>query len=158
MSDEFMALRVDDVMIKKVHTIEADFSTRYAARMMDYLRVSSLVVLQEGRVVGILTERDLVSNIVSRACNSDEVLVRDVMSFPVLTARPNTLLENAIKFMLMSGIKKLPVVAGENDQDLVGILSLTDIARLHPVIYSKLIEYQNKAQPYENERVGQYIQ
>jgi hypothetical protein len=49
-------------------------------------------------------------------------------------------------------------VAGENDQDLVGILSLTDIARLHPVIYSKLIEYQNKAQPYENERVGQYIQ
>jgi CBS domain-containing protein len=153
-----MSLRIDDVMIKKVHTIEADFSTRYAARMMDYLRVSSLVVLHEGRVVGILTERDLVSNIVAKACHPEKVFVKDIMSFPVITAKPNMPLESAIKYMLMNGIKKLPVVAGENDQDLVGILSITDIARLHPVLYSKLMEYQYIAQPHENERVGNYIE
>lgn len=54
---KLLALRVEDVMIKKVHTIDAGFSTRYAARMMDYLRVSSLVVVSDGRVVGIITER-----------------------------------------------------------------------------------------------------
>ena len=48
-----MALRVDDVMQKKVHTIDCELSTKYAAKMMDYLRISSLVVLSNGRVVGI---------------------------------------------------------------------------------------------------------
>jgi CBS domain-containing protein len=153
-----LALRVDDVMIKKVHTIEAEFSTKQAARMMDYLRVSSLVVLSEGRVVGIITERDLVSNIVAKAVHPEKVYIKDIMSAPVLSTRPNALLEVAVKYMLMNGIKKLPVIAGEKDQDLVGILSLTDIARLHPLLYSRLIQYQDADEPQVNERVAHYVQ
>ena len=145
-------------MIKKVHTIDSGFSTRYAARMMDYLRVSSLVVISEGKVVGIVTERDLVSNIVAKACNPEKILVKDVMSSPVITTRPNSQLEGAIRYMLINGIKKLPVLAGENDQELVGILSLTDVARLHPMIYARLLEYQDDAQPQVSERARQYIQ
>ncbi len=153
-----MALRVDDLMIKRVHTIDADFSTKQAARMMDYLRVSSLVVLSAGKVAGIITERDLVTNIVAKATNSEKVYIKDIMSAPVITTRPNALLENAIKGMLMNKIKKLPVVSGENDQDLVGILSLTDVARLHPLIYSKLLQYQDAADPQINEKCANYIQ
>ena len=153
-----LALRVDDVMIKEVHTIEAEFSTKQAARMMDYLRVSSLVVLSEGRIVGILTERDLVSNIVAKAVHPEKVYIKDVMSVPVVTTRPNALLENAVKCMLMHRIKKLPVVSGENDQDLVGILSLTDIARLHPLLYSKLLQYQDSVEPQLIEKCAHYIQ
>lgn len=153
-----LALRVDDVMIKEVHTIEAEFSTKQAARMMDYLRISSLVVLSEGRIVGILTERDLVSNIVAKAVHPEKVYIKDVMSVPVVTTRPNALLENAVKCMLMHRIKKLPVVSGENDQDLVGILSLTDIARLHPLLYSKLLQYQDSVEPQLNEKCAHYIQ
>ncbi|MCX6653648.1 MAG: CBS domain-containing protein [Candidatus Bathyarchaeota archaeon] len=153
-----MALRVDDVMIKKVHTIEADYSTKQAARMMDYLRVSSLVVLSEGRVVGIITERDLVSNIVARAAHPEKVYIKDVMSAPVVTTRPNALLENAVQCMLKYGIKKLPVVAGEKDQDLVGIISLTDIARLHPLLYSRLVQYQDSAESQVDEKVSHYIE
>ncbi len=153
-----MDLRVEDVMIKKVHTIDSGFSTRYAARMMDYLRVSSLVVVSEGRVVGIVTERDLVSSIVAKACDPEKILVKDVMSSPVITTRPNSQLEGAIRYMLSNGIKKLPVLAGEGDLELVGILSLTDVARLHPLIYARLLEYQNVAQPDFNERVQQYVQ
>ena len=153
-----MALRVDDVMQKKVHTIDSELSTKYTAKMMDYLRISSLVVLSNGRIVGILTERDLVSNVVARACNSEKLYVKDVMSSPVITCRPNTLLENAVQSMLQNKIKKLPVMAGKNDEDLVGILSLTDIARLHPALYSKVLEYQNITQPLDHEKVGTYIQ
>jgi CBS domain-containing protein len=153
-----LALRVDDVMIKKVHTIEADYSTKQAARMMDYLRVSSLVVLSEGRVVGIITERDLVSNIVAKVVHPEKVYIKDVMSAPVVTTRPNALLENAVQCMLKYGIKKLPVVAGENDQDLVGIISLTDIARLHPLLYSRLVQYQDSAELQVDEKVSHYIE
>lgn len=125
--------------------------------MMDYLRVSSLVVVSDGRIVGIITERDLVSNIVAKACNPEKTLVKDVMSSPVITTRPNSQLENAIRYMLTNNIKKLPVVVGERDEELVGILSLTDVARLHPVIYAKLLEYQNDLQLQVNTKAQQYI-
>ena len=145
-------------MIKKVHTIDSDLSTRYAARMMDYLRISSLVAISEGRVVGILTERDLVSKIVAKGLDSEKVLVKNVMSSPVITTRPNSQLEAAIKYMLTNKIKKLPVVSGERDMELVGMLSLTDVARLHPFIYARLLEYQNSMQPQIEEKVRQYIE
>lgn len=79
------------------------------------------------------------------------------MSSPVITTRPNSQLENAIRYMLTNNIKKLPVVAGEKDEELVGILSLTDVARLHPIIYTKLLEYQNDSQLQVNGKAQQYI-
>lgn len=145
-------------MIKKVHTIDSEFSTRYAARMMDYLRVSSLVVTAEGVVVGIITERDLVSNIVSKALDPEKVPVKDVMSSPVITTMPNSLLDAAIKYMLANGIKKLPVLAGDGGRELVGILSLTDVARLHPSLYASLLEYQNEPPLMVNGKIQQYVQ
>jgi len=155
---KLLALRVEDVMIRKVHTIDSEFPTRYAARMMGYLRVSSLVAIDQGVVVGIITERDIVSKIVSKALDPEKVLVKDIMSSPVITTRPNSLLEAAIKYMLDNGIKKLPVLAGDGGRDLVGILSLTDVARLHPSIYASLLEYQNESPLLVNGKIQQYIQ
>jgi len=135
-----MELRVEDVMNKNVITIESDYSTKYAARVMSSLQISCLVVKSGNTVVGILTERDLVSRVVATGEESEKVLICDVMSQPVVIVRPNIPLEKAVLVMLTRHIKKLPVMAGKNKERLVGILSLTDVAKLHPTLYARMKE------------------
>jgi CBS domain-containing protein len=150
-------LRVDDVMNRKVITIDVGLSIKYAAKMMSYLRISSLVVLTNEKVVGILTERDIVSRVVAKGQDPEKVLVNDIMSQPVIIGRPMVPLENAVLFMIKQNIKKLPIMGGDNNEKLIGILSLTDVARLHPMIFEKLKEMaQNGSAPLKEE-VGYYV-
>jgi len=144
-------------MNRKVITIEAGLSVKYAARMMSYLRISSLVVLSNEKVVGILTERDIVSRVVAKGQDPEKVLVNDVMSQPVIIGRPMVPLESAVLFMIKQNIKKLPIMGGDNNEKLIGILSLTDVARLHPMIFDKLKEMAQNGSPALKEEVGYYV-
>jgi CBS domain-containing protein len=150
-------LRVEDVMRKEVVTIESDFSARYAARLMSSMHISSLVVLSNGKIAGILTERDLVERIVARGRDPDSVPVSDVMSQPVIIVGPNIPLEKAVMVMLKQNIKKLPVMGGSDKQELVGMLSLTDIAKLHPAIYARIKEFEQMETAPLKEEVDFYI-
>ena len=153
-----MEIRVEDVMNKKVVTIESDYSAKYAAKVMSSLRISSLVVKAGTTVVGILTERDLVSRVVAKGLDPEKVLICDVMSQPVVIVSPNIPLEKAVLVMLTRHIKKLPVMAGKNKERLVGILSLTDIAKLHPSIYARMKELDQALAPEPiSEEVDFYI-
>ena len=65
--------------------------------------------------------------------NPEDIIVKDIMTEPVIVVSPLMPLEKAVGIMFQEKIKKLPVVAKDEDLvQLVGILSLTDIARLHP--------------------------
>ena len=139
-----MSLRVEDCMTRRVVTVEPEYSVRYAARLMKLYGISSLVVVSEGRIVGIITERDIAYRVVARGLNPERVRVCEVMSHPVVVTHPSTPLEEAVEAMFRRGIKKLPVVIrGGEGSKLVGILSLTDVARLQP----KLIEAMRELFP-----------
>ncbi len=130
-----MSLRVEDVMSRDVVTVDREYSVRYAARMMKYFSISSLVVVFEGKVEGILTERDVLTRVVTDGLDPEKVRVGEVMSRPVIVVSPTTPLEKAVGTMLKRRIKKLPVVDGPGEgSKLLGMLSLTDVARLHPKI------------------------
>ena len=136
-----MSLRVEDVMVRDVVTIDCDFSAKYAARIMNYYSISSLVATSEEEIVGILTERDLITRIVAVGKNPEKVMVRDVMSKPIIIVSPTMPLEDAVKVMFQKKIKKLPVVNRAKDGDeLVGMLSLTDVARLQPQMIETMKE------------------
>jgi len=152
-----MDLRVEDVMVRKVVTVESEFNVKYAARMMSYLGISSLVVLSKGKVVGILTERDVVGRVVAKGLDPEKVFVNDVMSNPVVVVKPNIPLENAVKVMLMRSIKKLPVLGGANGEELVGMLSLTDVTKLHPTIYANMKALEQMGPFPVKEKVDFYI-
>ena len=132
-----MELRVHDIMSDDVVTIEAVQSVKNAARLMSKFGISGLVVLSDGNLVGILTERDILTRVVASGQDPQKKIVRDVMSEPVIVVNPAMPLENAVDIMFQEKIKKLPVVDKEGERlKLVGILSITDIARLQP----KLLE------------------
>jgi trk system potassium uptake protein TrkH len=137
-----MSIKVEDVMRSSVVTIECEYSARQAARMMEFKGVSSLVVVSKKKIFGIVTEKDLCTRVIAKGRDAERVKVMEIMSQPVIIVRPDMSLEKAVQVMLMQGIKKLPVLGGEFGDDLVGMLSLTDVAMLYPAIYATMKHLQ----------------
>jgi len=142
---------VEDVMHANVVTIDGKYTARQAAKIMDYRGVSSLVVMSDKKVSGIVTEKDLCTRVVAKGGDPERVKVEEIMTQPVIFVRPDSLLEGAIQVMLIQGIKKLPVLGGEFGEELVGILSLTDVAMLYPAVYATMKQLQ-ESQPLPVEK------
>ncbi|MGD0803086.1 MAG: CBS domain-containing protein [Candidatus Bathyarchaeia archaeon] len=146
-----MSVKVEDVMHANVVTIDGKYTARQAAKIMDYRGVSSLVVMSDKKVSGIVTEKDLCTRVVAKGGDPERVKVEEIMTQPVIFVRPDSLLEGAIQVMLIQGIKKLPVLGGEFGEELVGILSLTDVAMLYPAVYATMKQLQ-ESQPLPVEK------
>jgi len=126
-------------MAREVITVDSSQSAKNAARLMTRFGISALVVLTEGDLVGILTERDILVRVVASGNDSDSVTIKEIMTEPVVVVNPEMPIENAARIMLHEKIKKLPVVVKEEGGlRLVGMLSITDIARLHPYLWGSI--------------------
>lgn len=153
-----MSLCVKDVMARRVLLVEASSSAKNAARMMNKFGVSSLIVSSEGDVVGILTERDILTRVVASGQDPEQVEVSEIMSEPIIVVNPDTPIEQAVQIMLMERIKKLPVM--EKDEGkirLVGILSMTDIARMQPHLIENIKNLTQKDDPEMMAELGFYV-
>jgi len=124
-----ISLKVGDVMVREVITIDEESTVREAAEIMNKFEIGCLIAVRKGKAVGIITERDLLKRVVAEARDVDKTKVKDVMSSPLVVVEPNMELEEAVKLMFQMKIKKLPVVDGKR---LVGLVTLTDIARFQP--------------------------
>jgi len=124
-----MSLKVEDVMIKEVITIDENATVKEAAEVMNKFEIGCLLAVRKGKAMGILTERDLLKRVVAEAKDASKTKVKDVMTSPLVVVEPSMDLEEAVKLMFQMKIKKLPVVDGKR---LVGLVSLTDIARVQP--------------------------
>ena len=153
-----MSLYVEDIMARDVVTVETEFSVKYAARMMSLYDISSLIVMDEGKMAGILTEKDDMTRVVAKGLDPEKVLVGEIMTRPVIVVEPTTLLEEAVKTMVMKKIKKLPVMSGNTKgAELLGMLSLTDVARIQPMMIESLRELIQLGAVTEDQEVGFYI-
>ncbi len=111
---------------------QKDSSVPEAARLMREYHVGDLVVVEERngeRVpIGIVTDRDIVIEIIAEEVDMNGVTVGDIMSFELVTAREGDDLIDTIKLMGAKGIRRIPVVNESNA--LVGILSVDDLIEL----------------------------
>ena len=126
---------VRDAMNKKVRIIRPDRSVREAAEIMSAHRIGSLVILSDSKLVGILTERNIMDHIVSKSRNSDEIKVEEIMTKEVVTISPEEDIEDAAELMTEKKIKKLPVI--ENGK-LVGIITASDLIAFEKNMIEKL--------------------
>ena len=153
-----MSLKVRDVMVKNVITVEANYTVKLAAKIMCQFGIGCVVVLEKERVVGIVTERDLLKRIVAVARDPEKTFVREIMSKPAIAVEPDLALEDAVTLMFKHKIKKLPVIGGY-PRKLVGLVTLTDIARLQPKLIEMLKELfaqVREAPPRSMEKVITY--
>jgi len=118
---------VTDVMTRSVMAVELNTNTKDCAKAMAKRGVSCAVVTQGGSAVGIVTERDMVSKVLAESIDARNVLVRDIMSTPLITTSPDATLTNAAELMAQYRIRRLVVVDATGS--LVGIVTTGDIAR-----------------------------
>jgi CBS domain-containing protein len=119
-------MKAGELMIKEVITLEKDVSVHDAARMMTEKGIGCLVAVDNGEIVGILTERDLLKRVLETCRNPKETKVSEVMTKDVIVGYPDMELVEATRLMFERKVKKLPIVA---DRQLVGLITITDIAR-----------------------------
>jgi len=109
---------------RRVHSIRPDASVFDALKIMAEKNIGSLVVLEDERLVGIITERIYAREIALKGRTSAQTLVRDVMSTNVICVQPDQTVEECMAVMTKKTVRHLPVV--EHGQ-IVGIVSIGDM-------------------------------
>ena len=109
-----------------VHFIHPNASVFDALKMMAENNIGSLIVLKDGKLVGVITERHYAREIVLKGRTSPGTLVRDVMSTKVIYARPDQSVEECVAVMTARAVRHLPVLERGR---LVGIVSIGDMVK-----------------------------
>lgn len=115
---------VGQLMTERLETISPSDTAQEAAKKMRDKKVSSLVVTDvEDKPIGIVTERDLVRQVCTKAINSNDVIVHRIMSSPLATIDANSSVEVAADIMIQNKVRHLLVV---DENKVLGIITPSD--------------------------------
>jgi CBS domain-containing protein len=148
-------MSVGEICNREVIVIDHLENITDAARLMRRHHVGNVVVVRtEGdgtrKPVGILTDRDIVIELLARDVDLDTLSVGDAMSYDLLTLNENDEADEAIKQMRAQGVRRAPVVDSEGA--LVGILAMDDVIELLSEQLSDLVALLKREQQVERKR------
>ncbi len=118
-------MQVKELMSKNIASVTPDTPIVEVAKIMKKMNIGSVPVCDGDKVIGILTDRDIVLRDVAMGKNVEGVTARDVMTVGISTAEPEMDIHEAARLMSDKQVRRLPVV---DDDRLVGMLALGDIA------------------------------
>ena len=111
---------------RDIWSLTPDATVYDAIDQMAQKGVGALLVMEEGRLVGIVSERDYARKVILKGKASRETLVREIMSSPVFCAPPDLTVEQAMTLMTAKRVRHLPIIVG---QKVVGVISIGDVVR-----------------------------
>jgi CBS domain-containing protein len=120
-----MARTVEEIMTRDPRTTQADDPVIEAARIMRDDDIGDVIVVEDGSLAGIVTDRDIAVRGVAEGRDPGSTPVREVFTSGVTTIEPGASVDDALRKMRQADIRRLPVVDGDRP---VGILSLGDLA------------------------------
>ena len=129
----------------EVLQIEASATVFDAIKRMVESNVGALLVTEDGRVSGIVTERDYLRRVTLEGRTEKETLVREIMTAPLVYATPEMSVEECMAIMTERRIRHVPVFA--DGRELVGIVSIGD-----------LVKFQSKEQSFQIKFLTDYIE
>ncbi|MHB8680134.1 MAG: CBS domain-containing protein [Rudaea sp.] len=109
-----------------IHAIEPDKPVLDAIRLMADKFVGALLVMRDGKLVGIVSERDYARKVILKGRSSAETPVREIMSESVLTVAPGDSVNHCMKLVTDKRVRHLPVVDGGR---VIGVVSIGDLVK-----------------------------
>ncbi len=131
-------VRVGDCMTRGVVTVKVGASVMEIAKTLKKNEVGSVIVTHDGKMKGVITERDIAYKIVAEGKDPRKTTAKDVMSSPVTTISADKNIEEAAVLLKRKDIKRLPVVDGKGK--LVGIVTEGDLLAVYPGLLEVLQE------------------
>jgi CBS domain-containing protein len=138
---------VTDILDEKgreVLSIEGDATVFEAIKRMVEANVGSLLVLEAGKLAGIVTERDYLRRVALEGRTEKETAVREIMSSPLVYVTPETSLDECMAVITERRIRHLPVLS--DDREVLGVVSIGD-----------LVKYRSKQQDVTIRLLTDYI-
>lgn len=118
---EFLSTKSGDLF-----SVGPDESVAAVLAILAQRRIGALLVLENQRLVGILSERDCAIKVCMPGLSADSTRVRDVMTAAVLTVGPDQPLEDCMELMIARDIRHVPVVSGDR---VIGMISIGDVVK-----------------------------
>jgi CBS domain-containing protein len=122
-----MGTSIKDVMTPEVRACEPSATVVEAAKVMAREDIGPVPIVEDGRLVGVVTDRDIVVQVVAAGRDVNSTTVGDIASRDLVTVSPDDNLDDALTLLAERQVRRLPVVEGDR---LVGIVAQADIARL----------------------------
>jgi CBS domain-containing protein len=120
-----MAQTVRDVMTENVVTLPRTAPLRDAARRMKENDIGDVIVMNDGTMCGVVTDRDIVVRAIAEGKDPDSVKLEEICSHEVVTVRPDDPVGRAVQLMRERAVRRLPVVEGDKP---IGVISIGDLA------------------------------
>ena len=139
--------RVKDILSGRrlTYTTPDTVVTDVATKMAD-LKIGSVVILEDGKLTGIFTERDLLMRVVAPGKDPKTIKVSEVMTTDVAICGPDDSYEECLAHMRQIGCRHMPVVEGDR---LIGIISIRDLLRHHISVKESEIKMMNSLYTYQ---------
>jgi CBS domain-containing protein len=128
---------VRDIMSKNVKVVRPDTTAQEIVATMNKFNISSIIVVQGERPVGIITTRDILVRLVEQCLAPAALTAKQIMTSPLVTISESATIEEAARLMAKKKIKTLPVI---DNNKLAGIVTFTDIVFKVPTLLSLLEE------------------
>lgn len=119
-------MNVEELMIRDVIAVHPEVLVEDAVKIMNTNEIGCLIVVEDGKPIGIMTERDLLKRVLETGKPPRTVKVSEIMSKPIIYGDSRMELEDAARLMFRKKVKKLPIM---KNGKLVGLITLTDIAK-----------------------------
>lgn len=133
-----MAPKVEDIMTKSVVMTNPGASVLDACKLMADKGIGSVAVVEANKLVGIVTERDIVRRALAAGKDPTTTKINEIMSKPVTTTTPTTDMGDATELMRAKNVRRLPVL--DKNKILVGIVTSDDIIAELPTPRTQLIK------------------
>ncbi len=124
-------LLVKDIMTATVKTTSPDADVQSAVQLMKKFKIGSVVVVEEEKPIGIITDRDILERVLEPGLNAKTTKIEEIMSSPPISIGQSETLDKAVELMKSNKIKKLLVM---DNEEMVGIVTARDFMRTGRIV------------------------
>jgi CBS domain-containing protein len=138
-------IRAIDISGRKLHTVKPSDTLRFVAKKMAKYRIGGMPVTRGGKLIGIITERDMINKVLTKDKHHRELTVNDIMTSPVkVVAEKHEDLTKIAKKMSAHDVSRMPII---DEGKLIGFVTNKDIAREAPSLINVLLEELKVSKP-----------